>query len=351
MNRTALVLCLAALALFAVSPGVAQADDVPDFWTGPNNGMAVFGWSGGQLAVPFVVAHVAQAEVSCTLFIYTMRGPTEIPVASVPMGTFKATDKYFCNVDSGGELPFTFIWDDLTLDPGTYQCRVTAYDGTAWAVSDLRCPVQIMSTPDTTPPVETITDYDGLWHRSPWYLYFTIVDDPNGWGGRGGQSHVDYSLDGGATWRRGGSVEFRARKRGGGSGIQTVLFRGMDAAGNEEPTTHSLQVLIDARAPVTTDDAPLTPQSSDVTVHLTAADSMFGVTACSGVAATRYSVDGGRWLSGTQVVVPAARNAGVHWIAYYSTDNAGNAEYAKCCSVTIAATAGAAGAAHVGPSR
>lgn len=142
-----------------------------------------------------------------------------------------------------------------------------------------------------------------------------------------------------------------SRKRGGSSGIYTLLFRGTDAAGNEEQATHSCQVYVDGRPPITTDDAPVGSQAGDVTVHFTAADSMFGVTACSGLAATWHSVDGGRWIKGSQVVVPAARNAGVHWIAYYSADNAGNAEYVKWCSVTIAATAGAARGAGVGPSR
>ena len=35
------------------------------------------------------------------------------------------------------------------------------------------------------------------------------------------------------------------------------------------------------------------------------------------------------------MTVRAAGNAGVHWIAYYSVDKAGNAEYVKWCSVTI----------------
>ena len=201
-----------------------------------------------------------------------------------------------------------------------------------------------MHTADTTPPADTTTSYDGLWHRLPYAVDFTVVDDPQGWGGWGGLAHVDCSRDGGATWWRagnpGGSIAFPLRKRGAGSGVYTVLYRGTDAAGNEEQTPHSVQVLIDARAPITFDDAPVTMQAADVTVHFTAADSMLGVAACSGVATTWYSVDGGRWYEGAQVTVPAAHNAGIHWIAYSSTDNAGNAEYTRWCSVTIAAATG-----------
>ena len=42
-------------------------------------------------------------------------------------------------------------------------------------------------------------------------------------------------------------------------------------------------------------------------------------------------------MQGTQVTIPAAGNEGVHWICYYSIDNAGNAECVRWCSVTIAA--------------
>jgi len=95
-------------------------------------------------------------------------------------------------------------------------------------------------------------------------------------------------------------------------------------------------VKIDARQPQTTNDAPLTPRTGTVTVHLTAADSLTGVTACSGVKETSYSLDGGGWVKGTSVSVSGL---GRHWICYYSTDNAGNAEMTRWCSVTIAASA------------
>ena len=88
------------------------------------------------------------------------------------------------------------------------------------------------------------------------------------------------------------SVTYGVWKRGGGSGLHTLLYRSTDAAGNLE-STQSCEVKIDARAPVTANDAPLAPQAGPVTVHLTAADSMFGVSACSDVASVTYSLDGG----------------------------------------------------------
>ena len=189
--------------------------------------------------------------------------------------------------------------------------------------------------PDVTPPVTT-HDSDGLWHNTAVTVGLTAYDDEGGSGMSGGSAKTEYSRDGGETWIAGQTVTYSIWKRGGGSGVHTLLYRSTDAAGNTE-VTQSWDVLIDARPPLTSDDAPFGPQTGDVMVYFTAADSLFGVTACSGVAATWYSVDGGGWTEGAQVAIPAAGNAGVHWIAYYSIDNAGNAEYVKWCSVTIAA--------------
>ena len=69
-----------------------------------------------------------------------------------------------------------------------------------------------------------------------------------------------------------------------------------------------------------------------MTVHLTAGDSL------SGVAHTYYSLDAGPWLEGTQVLVaapPDGSGNGDHTVWYYSTDNAGNVEGLRCCTVTI----------------
>jgi hypothetical protein len=81
-------------------------------------------------------------------------------------------------------------------------------------------------------------------------------------------------------------------------------------------------------------------------VRLTAADDLRGVTACSGVKETLYSLDGGNWTRGTQVTIRAAGHAGGHTIAYYSIDNAGNVELARSCSVTIAAASASGHAAR-----
>jgi len=186
---------------------------------------------------------------------------------------------------------------------------------------------------DTSPPTTT-DDYDDLWHSSAVTVQLSAVDNVGGSGMSGGLAKTEYSTDGGATWIEGDEVTYAVRKkRGGGSGVHTLLYRSTDAAGNIEETK-SVDVKIDARAPLTTDDAPPTSVSGPVTVHLTAEDSMFGVSACSGVAATWYALDGGGWTQGSSVSVSGV---GTHWLRYYSVDAAGNAEYPHWRAVTIAA--------------
>jgi hypothetical protein len=87
---------------------------------------------------------------------------------------------------------------------------------------------------------------------------------------------------------------------------------------------------VDTTAPVTTVTAnPAAPQNgwyaSDVTLAFSAADASPGST-------TYYSVDGGAQQSGTSLVLSAK---GMHNIAYWSVDQAGNAEAAHTLGVNI----------------
>ena len=88
---------------------------------------------------------------------------------------------------------------------------------------------------------------------------------------------------------------------------------------------------IDNLDPVTKNDAPLTPRTTDTTVHLTPFD------AVSGVKETWYSLDGATAVKGTSVLITAAGHVGRHWIRYCSIDNAGNVEMSRWFSVDVAA--------------
>ena len=176
---------------------------------------------------------------------------------------------------------------------------------------------------------------DDLWHLGEYTLSLSAADVMAGMDG--GLAGTEFSRDDGETWQPGVELLYRTWKRGGGSGAHVLLYRALDALGNVS-AVGSTTVLMDARPPRTTDDAPRdetgapVPQASDTTVHLTATDPL------SGVATTWYSLDGSDWQAGAEVAIPApsdGSNDGVHWIAYYSVDAAGNAEYVRWCAVTI----------------
>jgi hypothetical protein len=102
-----------------------------------------------------------------------------------------------------------------------------------------------------------------------------------------------------------------------------------DRAGNTTAAT-SDPVRIDRTPPVTTISAPSGWRNSGVTVTLAATDDL------SGVAATSTSLDGGPAQSGDSVQIASE---GVHSLAYWSIDNAGNVEAQRTVKVTIDTTA------------
>jgi hypothetical protein len=83
-------------------------------------------------------------------------------------------------------------------------------------------------------------------------------------------------------------------------------------------------------APTTTDDAPTGWVNTPATVTLSVYDGG------SGVAATNYTVDGGPQQTGTSVDLTAE---GIHTIAYWSVDIAGNVEEQHTTTVKIDKTA------------
>ena len=202
----------------------------------------------------------------------------------------------------------------------TVDYRSTDNAGNVGAVQG--CVVKI----DTNGPV-TVDNAAGVWHTVPFTLQLTATDKSTA------GTTTQYSLSDDQHWQTGNAIEFGGWKRGGGSGLYTVYYRSTDAAGVVE-AEHQCTVMLDATRPVTTDDAPSGPQATSVTVHLSATDTF------SGVDQTWYQVDGGQWLEGTSVLIPAPAdhsNDGVHTINYFSVDKAGNSEAGyRTCKVVIA---------------
>jgi hypothetical protein len=253
---------------------------------------------------------------------------------SDPQFTWSATDP-------GGVAGFSYeLSQDLMTEPdetseGTVRSKtygfvadgrwfffIRSVDGWGnWGASHI-CQVQI----DTTPP-GVADDADNEWHRGPVTVTITA------WDTHAGVVGVQHMLDDSMLFVVGDTVTLNTWKRGGNSGTHELAYFAWDRAGNVSFSGYC-DIKLDGRAPVTTEDAPEAPQASDVTVHFSATD------AHSGVAQTRYQVDGGSWQVGTQVTLaalPNGANDGLHWIAYASEDDAGNTEHVKWCCVTIAA--------------
>ena len=112
-------------------------------------------------------------------------------------------------------------------------------------------------------------------------------------------------------------------------GEHEIGYYSVDEAGNREQAG-SAKVKVDRTAPLTIADATDTWTAEDVTVKLSADDGG------SGVAATYYAVDGQDFTEGNAVTV---RTEGVHTVAFYSVDAAGNKETAKTQQVRIDRTA------------
>ena len=106
----------------------------------------------------------------------------------------------------------------------------------------------------------------------------------------------------------------------------TATISVSDRAANATTTTSSPAVKIDKTAPTTNANATSAWTNSGQTVTLTPSDAL------SGVKATHYTVDGGSDTLGTTVSITTE---GDHLLAFWSEDNAGNAEAPKTVHVKV----------------
>jgi hypothetical protein len=118
-----------------------------------------------------------------------------------------------------------------------------------------------------------------------------------------------------------------------GEGAKTIYGQYKDAGGNAYSSSDAIG--LDLTAPSTTNNTDGLPHQAFGLV-LTVTD------ATSGVALTQYRIDGGGWTTGTTVTLRLAirhkrpgLSRATHTAEYRSTDNAGNLESIKSCSVTL----------------
>ena len=221
---------------------------------------------------------------------------------------------------SGASVTIPAPADHSNDGPHTITYRST--DAVGNVEAEKTATVQI----DTLAPV-TFDNAPSGWRNSPVTVMLIPFDVGSG------VATTEYKVDGATAWTIGTSITVPAPADHSNDGPHTITYRSTDAVGNLEES-HTTTVRIDTQTPVTTDDAPVDPSASEVTVTLTAAD-LGG----SGIATTEYMVDGGVvWTAGTSITIPAPAdhsNDGLHTITYRSTDAAGNVEATRTVTVRI----------------
>jgi hypothetical protein len=120
-----------------------------------------------------------------------------------------------------------------------------------------------------------------------------------------------------------------------GDGQHTVYAQFENQLGSMLPVVADT-ITLDTVPPATTTKADRLWHRHPVTLGFSATDNAGG----SGVERTLYKIDAGPWqtLAGSTLVIPAPadhRNDGRHTVSYHSTDNAGNSELVKSCTVKI----------------
>jgi endonuclease YncB( thermonuclease family) len=164
---------------------------------------------------------------------------------------------------------------------------------------------------DSKAPVTTINTPIN-WSKDDATVNLTATDDISG------VAKTFYSVDD-ASYQEGTTFTVS------NEGTHKISFYSVDAAGNTE-TANTTYVKIDKTAPVTTSNAPTNWSKDDVTINLTATDTL------SGVAKTFYSVDDADYQEGTTFTIA---NEGTHKISFYSVDAAGNTETSNTTYVKI----------------
>lgn len=230
----------------------------------------------------------------------------------------------------------------ITLPPATqpgggntqsYLMAVTleAADGT-FKLTDLSGTINVPD--DEVPPTTTIKLEPGAPNgNAGWYAgaVHVTLDATDNQGGAGVEQRI-YRIDGGPPISYAGPFDYTTE------GEHKLEYRSIDGAGNAEGFK-SVTLKVDVNPPTTQRTAvpaePKGPENwydSAVTLRLSPVDGQG-----SGVASTRYRVDGGEWTPYSGPVQVAT--AGEHLVEYASTDVAGNEEPIEAFDVNVDATA------------
>lgn len=210
----------------------------------------------------------------------------------------------------------TLEWQTFPVSGGVPYRYIRIWNATAWFgnLNEVRFHGTVQGA-DTTAPV-TIDNAP----RVPVKLGTTVSFAASDAGS--GVAATYYTVNGGAQLS-GNAVAL------GAEGAYTLVYWSVDKSGNVEPP-HTVTVVIDKSAPVTTVTSNQAVPSNgwyaaDVQLGFQVADANAGAT-------TYFQVDGGAQQSGASLLLSAK---GMHAVAYWSVDQAGNVEQARTISVNI----------------
>ncbi len=241
-----------------------------------------------------------------------------------PAGTSSGWESVQITLDHATAVRFCFVSDASGGDEGAYldDVLLTRADIEAPASHVLPLPSYINST--ATLVQWNVTDGASAWegtvqifYRAPGadgYVLYTTPSNPSG------------------RWN-GTTAAFDLEEVGGTEGTYTFYSLATDLSGNVEiaPVVPDATTVYDVTAPSTrastSGKAAPSWNANAVTVTLTADDDT------SGVAQTRYRVDGGTWS--TYIGELLLGTEGGHTVQFFSVDAAGNAEAVRSITVNI----------------
>ena len=244
----------------------------------------------------------------------------------------------------------TTCWvDKFRPGPGGYYWQTTWFGGPGTADNQFGYPFAVAVAPngyvyvtdsathklkkfarDATPPVVSISGVPAGWTNADVNVVLTASDPTVVGQYTSGLDYIWYTLNDGPSWY--GSHTSPWSIVVDTEGDTLFNYAASDVVNNwSSHTDTAVHVRIDKTAPFTSvSGVPAGWSQASVTATFTPTDAL------SGVASTEYSTNGGStWTTGASAVVTAQ---GTTTLTYRSTDNAGNVEADKSCTVRIDAT-------------
>lgn len=208
-----------------------------------------------------------------------------------------------------GSATQTYTGAVSIVEEGVHELEYWAQD----LAGNTSTPQTLIVKVDLGAPIVS-SNIDADWHPAPVDVMLSADD-------AAGVASIGYRVAGGPDQVYDGSFTIS------GEGPTLVEYWAVDVLGNTSPTV-ARTVKIDRVAPVTASNA-VSAYSDAAAITLSPSD------AHSGVAGTRYRINGGVETSGTSVAVSAP---GTYTVSFWSFDRAGNVESPKTATFSVTST-------------